>query len=289
MVVKTTLQRFRFASKIVTTSIFLFFLAVVAVSAEAGGSLFDDFDTLISLPNPAANFWVINCGDDGCLPRFEADAAKVENLHVPTNLSFARLSVLPDTTEVTYNNAEIAELQTGVNPAALGRWLPTPSHPVVIETRVRWSDDYNQLGLGAIGTSGVWLWNSPINTGGDDAPINSLGFSWSQVGSPLVGLHAEVLRNNLIVFTAQVPPINMQDWNTFKIVWEAANPVGLTQRVSFYVNGELFGATTPFPALPALSLEIWNDNQLFTFAGALFLNPESPQEFDLDYISISQP
>jgi hypothetical protein len=95
----------------------------------------------------------------------------------------------------------------------------------------------------------------------------------------------------MVVGIFPITNINMGDWHTFKMVWSSTNPADTVQKVAFYLDGQLVGQTHPFPAMPALSTEIWNDNQVFSFSTgtATFENPAATQTFDLDYVNISQP
>jgi hypothetical protein len=256
-------------------------------AAEPGASVYDDFDELYLMPDPQAKWWVVNTGDGMTTEGFEGDASKIELLN-EGGTSFARLSLLPDETPGSYTTPEISELPTGQAAGQPGRWLPTPGHPVVLEARVRWSEQFDPLGLNAIGSSGVWLWNSPVDENGGYLPVDAIGFSWSQVGNLLVGTHVEVLMDTVPLFTVPLLLVDLQEWNTFKVVWQTAL-LGVTQKASFYVNGQLVGVSLPFPNLPPLSVEIWNDNQIFLLVESIYLNPPTAQHFDLDYISVHQP
>lgn len=272
---------------------FAFFLTVprlaqAANSIFSGSLVFDDFDFLHLRPNPQAYWYILNWGDGQVFSDFYGPSSSVtaEN---EGEITFARLAIHPDATPGDYSNAEIAERNTGSASQEPGQWSPDFNHPVVFENRVRWSPQYKADASGsAVGTNGIWLWNSPI-VGEVYGPTKAFGFNWSMSGTGfnLVGLSATVVRGTIpvVVYRQQITNVDMNDWVDLKVVW--SRHTFETEKLEFYVNNSLIGISIT-PSLGKLTVETWNDNQLSSFAGRSFPNPASDQMMDIDFIRVER-
>lgn len=262
----------------------------ISGSVKASGNIYDDFGTLELKPD--GNWWIMNwgpgyianeyCGPSTCVLQ-ESDAG----------VDYARLIQYPNQLADTYYNAELAELQTGFGSGVPTQWTPTVNEPVVYETRLRFSENYEIDGTGgAIGSVGVWLWNSPIDLSVSElVPQDGIGFNWTPSTSGyVVGLNATVFDNSVPVFKHQIRNIDIQEWNTFKVVW-SVNPAGI-QHVQFYVNGVSVGGHGLVNPMSNMSVETWNDNQRIvtdeTGFHIVFDQVQSDQYMDIDYISLSK-
>ncbi len=94
----------------------------------------------------------------------------------------------------------------------------------------------------AVGTSGIWLWNSPLEyaTMTFHSPI-ALGFSWVSDGSSMAqGLNGVVMVQNIpVVVKKPAFDVNMEEWVTVKIEW--AKDADGQQRVDFWINDQSIG------------------------------------------------
>lgn len=271
----------------------------LAVSAgaqvsQAPATLTDEFDAIRSQPN--GPWYVINLGSrDGQARRWEGEACGSDSCvkaRKAGGVSYAELSVTPSRTPGFYVNAELAEQNTGYAVGQPGRWEPSPGHPVELKARVRWSANHKaDGGGGAQGSSGIWLWNSPVDANATEyADFQAFGISWAtgdSVATP--GLNASVVRTTPFgpfpVWSAapQTPP-NMQQWNDVSMVW-SENGSG-AQTVKVGLNGRNLGTTTLSEPFGPLSVEIWSDNQVATAGGIEFRNPTARQSFEVDRISV---
>lgn len=264
-------------------------VAVMAAAPIYSSTLvFDDFDTLPLRPDPAAYWHVLNSGDNWQEADYDSDSTSV-TVQTEDGTSFVSLANHPDATPGNYANAELAELWTGQQALQPGNWSPTKGHPVTFEVRARWSEDYTLTGGTAVGTSGIWLWNSPVGTTGV-APTTSFGWIWAQPGTAfnMGGLNMSIIRGQVVsapVYSKPVTGIDMNEWNTFTIVWSAGP--GPNETLVYSINGVEVGRHITKP-LGSLSVEIWNDNQVSTTTGITFHNPPSTQTMDIDYIRIEQ-
>ena len=202
-------------------------------------------------------------------------------------MTFARLATYPDATPGSYNNAELAERFFLADPPEAANWSPTPGHPIVYTVRARWSEDY--VNGSAVGTTGFWLWNSPI-TYTEVLPVKAIGFTWSMPGTQFNfgGLNATVVRGpqmSVPVTSKPVTGIDMTAWNTFKVVWSSGP--GKNETLTFYVNDVEIARSVTTP-LGSLSVEVWNDNQQSTTSGQIFHNPTSTQAMDIDYLRVER-
>jgi hypothetical protein len=280
-----------------------------------GVSVFDNFDAKKSILQPKENaYWWID--GQGTLP--DGSAARVRgenNCDLQTCIqivkkddnddSFVRIKGSPTTTTTNYTNANMAEVVDGADGDPVyggqtysGPWTPSFNHPVTVETRMRFGSNFNQDGTGgAQGTAGVWLWSNPFSQGNQNpfSIYDGMGFSWDSADSEtLQGLVISVTKGAFPVFAQPVTtPINMQDWNTFKVVW--SQDLGGNQNVKFYLNGDLqaeanlvAGVTT----MQNMGLEAWMDNQAFKpsqYPNYIQRIPiTQDKQFDIDYVSIQK-
>lgn len=264
-------------------------VAVYAAAATYSSTLvFDDFDTL-PLHSAGGYWYILNWGDFGQVQGYAADSSSV-SAGSQGSTTYASLAQHPDATPGSYSNAEIAELLTGAQAGQPGNWAPSQGHPIVFEARVRWSSQYTTTGGTAVGTSGLWLWNSPVGTTGI-APTTSFGFIWAQPGTAfnMGGLNASIIRGERIsapVYSRAVSGIDMTQWNTFKVIWSKGP--GPNETLYFYVNGVQVASHAVTTPLGSLSVETWNDNQLSTTSGVFFGKPAATQSMDIDYIRIEK-
>jgi hypothetical protein len=286
------------------TGVAIVMLAVVAFglpgSVKAFGNpwpLVDTFSYNFLKPHPLAKWWIINWGESGGTQgRFEDDEGPYSSFSIEQEgwKRFARLTVKPQAVSGFYTNVDVAEEHTGFPAEIENEWAPTEHKDVVIEAKVRWSAGFNATGTGgAVGSSGVWLWNSPYDVANYDpfALNRSFGFNYNEAGSYggfLQGLTFNVIfDNNPIYVTSAGATLNMHDWNTLKSVWSLDNGV---ESIEFFVNGTSVGSTQLPASLGALSTEIWNDNQHVVFdengLNLIFENLESDQHFDLDHFAL---
>lgn len=266
------------------------------------GYVYDEFKKLgIKQPGDTDDdpyWWVINNGGgaqfyDNCGTSSCATGEKEQSL------KYARLQLLHDTAPVwdeqNYLAAEISEYRTLYSSQVPGRWLPTSGHPVTISTNVRFSPNYQQNGTdGAVGTAGMWLWNSYPDAQ-SYAPLYAFGFNWTENGSAgnFSGLQMSVLQNSIPVYSQPINlSLNMAAWHVWLVTW-SVNSAG-AQSIQWRVDGTLVGQTTLAEPFNALSLTFWNDNQFPTFVeggdyAVIMHNPASTQNFDIDWVEISQP
>lgn len=293
------------AKKASTAVMMMLVMSLFASSVHADGPIFteslvyDSFDSFTFRPDPGSYWYLLNYGDAQIWDDQYCGDATCFTLMNENNTSFARMSLYPDSTPGFYNNVELAERNTGFASQEPGKWYPESNHPVVVEARVRWSEHYNNDGTGAVGSNGVWLWNSPIFypdpndlSNGVYGPTEAFGFSWSMENNAFIqGLAAGVVRGEAVpalVYTQPLPDVYMQDWVVLKMVWSKHQ--NNTQRIQFFVNGEEVGTHDVItPDLTPLTVEIWQDNQQFTLSsGTFFHSPEEEQYFDLDYVKVEK-
>ena len=272
------------------------------------GYVYDDFKKVdIQLPGGDGNngngnnpyWWVINNGDGAQVYAGCADASCILAGHEQST-KFARLQLLHDTTPAVwdgteYNGTEISEYRTMYSSALPGRWLPSYGLPVTVSASVRFSANYLQSGSGgALGTAGMWLWNSypdPVAY----APINAFGFNWVEQGAAggLNGLQASALQDTVPVYSQAITTSqNMSVWHTWMFTWRA-DPSG-NQSIQWWLDGTSLGQTALAVPFPALSLTFWNDNQFPTYlqdgqSTVVMHNPTAEQDFDIDWVEIDQP
>jgi len=281
--------------------------------------LYDDFDAAFNVPNQSLpwDYWYktlisadsvgflkqenlvsdISCNNDVCV-----------TLGSEGSTNFARLALNPEAYPGTVNIAQLSEQRDAFSYGVAHRWLPTVGHPVTMTTRMRYSSNYKADASGtAVGTSLVELWNAPdyykdptvdytrdnsqFATHTDD--IFVMGFSWTDAGT-LGGLFkgfkaTMVDKVGLPYYSADLSNVNINDWFVAKMVW-STSILGV-QTVSYYINNQLVGFTIPVIPMPALALNIIQDNtQVQLGAGLVYAhpNPTAPQLLDIDYVSVTQ-
>jgi hypothetical protein len=254
-------------------------LALISPVRVLGESLprkfWDNFNHTYLQPDARAKWWIINAGYDsttnsqGFFEDFCGPSSCFVNMS-ETGDQFARLQLNPNNTPGYFVNVDVAEEHTGYPSEIENTWLPTVERPVEMVSRVRWSDTYNQQGTGgARGTNGVWLWDSPYDFANYDpeAPINAFGFNYAPsdtLAGFAAGLKLTVMSFGFPVVLTDVPvSIDMQEWNEFKFLWSV--DASGTQSLNLLVNGVDAGTYVLPYALPALSTEIWQDNEFASF------------------------
>lgn len=283
--------------KLVLGSFVSFFsLTVLIVSPASAATLYDDFNSLPAVnPDNGGNWWVLNtglldsqyyvyndyCGDGTCV------LAKSDS-----GTTYASLEQYTTETPGNYYDAELAEEHTGFFYGQPTVWNPSPGEPVTMETRVRWSANHQPDGSGgAVGSSGIWLWNSPIDYVNFAVyPQDGIGFNWVNKDSSFApGLSMGMVNDSFPVFQLPLNTLNMQDWNTFKFVWSVDAVSGL-QFVDLYVNEGYRGHHPLLSPMHDLSVEMWSDNQMpVDMAGTIgFFQPTATQTFEVDSISVSK-
>jgi hypothetical protein len=287
------------SKRILTLVIVALVLSSVAAVPSEPNELFDDFDTLtIKQPGDTDNdpyWWIIQDGNNGQQYYAECGEASCTTAEQEGDTTFARLRLFhDDATPGDYLNSEVSEMQTGYAYGQPARWLPTPGHPVVATARVRLSSNYNSDGSGgAVGTTGFILWNSPVDIPNQTYhPVTFVGFNWmEQDGVGIPGLRACVMQDSVPVYCEPVTHA-MDEWMELSFKWSATG-IDNKQSFRFWIDGDQVGDVQLDTPLPALSAEMWNDNQYptiledGTFAVG-YHNPPGDQRFDVDSVSIEQ-
>jgi hypothetical protein len=213
-------------------------------------------------------------------------------------MKFARLQLVHDSMPVwdgqNYLGTEISEYRTLYSSQSTGRWLPTLGHPITVSASVRFSSNYEQDGTGgAVGSAGLWLWNSYPNTE-SHVPVYAFGFNWAEDGAAggLGGLQMSVLQDTIPIYSEPLGiSVDMSEWHDWKFRWSVDNTG--TQSIKWWLDNTLVGETELEEPLEALSLTFWSDNQFPTFIEnseytIVTHNPASEQDFDIDYVEIEQ-
>jgi len=206
-----------------------------------------------------------------------------------------------------YDDIALTDQADGFSYNQPHRWLPTVGHPVVFDTTMRWADVYKADGSGGfIGSSGVYLWNAPVDyAGGSFHGVRALGFdlfsNHSSAGDPgVVGFGASVDSTPEPPTGAYTPDmlqkfrdtsVNVNEWNHLRMEW-SVDESG-TQSVKFSVNGKVIGQTTLAQAFPSLEIEFWNDNYVLLPAGGGAFYPgfepvPATQNVDVSFARIQQ-
>ncbi len=271
-----------------------------------GVSVFDDFNNLYLRPDDKA-YWYIEQmgtlanGSEGVAREVEcALQTCVKSMHEDGE-KFVRLEVHPHVlTNNQYTNANLSEDFDGADGDPVyggqsypGAYNPTVGHPIVVESRIKFSSNYKDDGSGgATGTAGILLWNNPFS---QQAPFggysiySELGFNWASNQSVFIdGLSAAFAKDGFPISFQDVAVSNMSDWNVYKFVW-STDAEG-NQGVDYFVNGTQVASTfiPSYLGLHNLGLEVWNDNQVFTFSGINKVSIPENQYIDLDYVDIYQ-
>ncbi|MEO6728702.1 MAG: hypothetical protein ABIM99_02150 [Candidatus Dojkabacteria bacterium] len=282
--------------------------------------LYDDFDAPFAVPNQSLqwDYWYktiisadsvgflkqenllgnIDCNNDACV-----------TLGSEGSTNFARLALYPETYPGVVNIAQLSEQRDAFSYGVPHRWLPTVGHPVTMTTRMRFSPNYKADASGtAVGTTLIELWNAPdyykdpnVDYTRDNSQFGThtdntfvMGFSWTDaqtLGGLFKGFKATVVdKIGFPYYSADLSSVNINDWFTAKTVW-STSILGV-QTVSFYINNQLVGLTIPVIPMPALAVNIIQDNTQVTLGSTGFVyvrgNPTSAQLLDIDYVSITQ-
>lgn len=287
---KAKAKLFMVLASLVALLPFSFGLQASEVSADSA-FLFDSFYTLPIKPDTNAKWWVINWGADefGYPLRVEdyCGSSSCVTQKVVNGTTLVELSQTPDQVAGLYYNAELAELQTGFAYGQPTSWNPEPLKPVVLSTRVRWSENYKVDGSGnTVGSSGIWLWNSPADlVNGQFYPANAIGIQWVDDQSVFnQGLNLGVYTNSFPEWQVPVTNIDMSDWNNFTFIWSES--FSGVQSLTAFVNGVYVGTTQLSTPLSDLSVEIWNDNQRPTWEGVTYDQALEEQYMQVDYVSL---
>jgi hypothetical protein len=275
--------------------------AVLSHTVVEPGYVYDEFKKIeikeTTDTDDTPYWWIINNEGgaqiyDNCS---EASCITQEN---EQSLKYARLQLVHHTMPVwddqNYIGTEISEYRTMYSSGLTGYWLPTEDHPVTVSARVRFSSNYEQDGTGgAVGTAGLWLWNSypDLQT---YAPAYAFGFNWAETGvaGDLEGLRMTALQGTIPVYNEPLNiSVDMSEWHDWKLEWSVDNTG--TQSIEWRLDNTLVGETTLEEPFEALSLTFWNDNQFPTFIGGseytvVMHNPASAQNFDIDWAEIEQ-
>jgi hypothetical protein len=250
--------------------------------------VFDSFDSLPLKPDSDAYWWVINSGDERILGNY-GDASYVVKGRQGWN-SFVKLALTPDSTPGNYTTAEVSEYETGYSYGVPGKWLPTYGHPVIMSVRAKWSGNFSPDGTGgAVGSSGFWLWNSPVDIPNQTVQYqDGIGFHWVESG-PLLpsGLQGTAISYSW-PFASVFPqrPVNMQNWNLYTMIWSADRDGNQSTR--YFINGQDLGTIEIPQPYAALTFTAWHDNQVPTWEGVVFNNPTVEQSMMMDFVTIVQ-
>jgi hypothetical protein len=253
--------------------------------------LLDTFTNHFAVPWNFFNFEDVNgvftrtpglqCGEDACAALGSSGFDR-----------FLRMSVRPTTTAGVYTNEDVSEVPIGFTGAIeTGRWNPSVGHPVILNTRVRWSSAYELDGSGAaVGTNGVVLWNSAVDEDGPMPEYDQIGFTWitsRALGGFLAGVTGSAFVDQLPLEPVRPSAtLDVHRWINLKLVW-SVDAAGV-QRVEYFANGDSMGTHVLPEPLRNLSVEIWNDNQEPTFTPDGLANefPAPPVEQSMDVDSI---
>jgi hypothetical protein len=277
--------------KVVLTTLFL---AALVPTTYACSYLFDNF---FSLPNkatdPSANWYVIQTGNGGQTYDYVTPGSSSTLSGRGLNKS-AKLSVTPDDVVADYQNAELSDVNTGWVFGSELPWKPTMHHPVILNAKVKWGSNYNLDGSGgAVGSSGLWMWNVPVDyAGGELHPMDAFGINWATQGSAMgEGLNVMTLQSSWPVsmksVAAELPTFDMQEWNDLKIIWRQTNSAG-AQEVKMYLNNTLVDTVALEYPMGSLAVQMWNDNQLYSWEGPIMQDPVETQDFFVDNVRVLQ-
>lgn len=270
-------------------------LSFSATPTQAAGLLEDSFNGGFDFSWHFLNFEEENgvstrhpgvaCGTDACA-----------SLEQEGSTEFLKVSIFPTINEGIYTNTDVSEVELGHSTSIeSGPWNPQIGKPVIMTTKVRWSEGYSFDGSGGnVGTSGIILWNSAVDETGAMPEYDHIGFTWAdnQVLMGLIGgFNATAILNQTPVgISKPLTPFNLNDWNELKMVW-STNLLGI-QTVKYYVNNSLFGLQVLPVPLHNLSAEIWTDNQRpnLGLSGIEYTYPEPirDQSFEVDWVRVEQ-
>lgn len=178
-----------------------------------------------------------------------------------------------------YRDIALTDTNDGFSYSLPKRWLPQVGKPVIMTTRMKWGNNYKANGTGGfLGSSGIYLWNMPADyvLGTLHAP-KALGFDLISIhgrdaSETLYGLAASVVtvpeppagQNFDYVISqfdrSQVLNVDINKWHDYKMEW-SVNSDGV-QKAKFWIDDHFVTQKTLPEAMPALSIEAWNDNYL---------------------------
>lgn len=267
-------------------------------AADYPDALFDPFNQLILRPDIGSYWWVKAGGmQDGVETVVENQYCALQSCVTAEQeglTKFVRVKLRPQSTAGFYTISELSELEDGKSFGTPGRWSPRPNHPVVMNFRMRFSENYHLDGTGgAVGSAGVWLWNNPFGSENPFAIYSGFGFNWQTANGIVAhGVTATLVRSTFPVYVSSGnPQINPNDWNLYTIIWSETESG--SQNLRFLVNGQEVGSTPMIGgSMQDLSVEVWNDNQRAGILDGnfhLFFDPiPQDQYFDIDFISVAQ-
>lgn len=224
--------------------------------------------------------------------------------------NFMRLTVKPfvPLTSGEYHESALTEVNHGYSFYETKRWQASPSHPVTMIAKMRWSNIFNADGSGDfLGSSGIYLWNMPadypnftfhgvkaigIDLLSDDSEMSSLvglGVTYVNLDEPAPG--APIVYTPESSQKIQYTNVNIHDWVEFKMVW--SKETGEDEKVKFWINENYVGEFIMVEPLPSLAVEAWNDNYVaidngdgsFTLTVGMYT---AQQDFDVDFIKVMQ-
>ncbi|MEP7103300.1 MAG: hypothetical protein ABI721_01150 [Candidatus Dojkabacteria bacterium] len=262
--------------------------------------VFDNFSAPFQTPSPTANqsYWWrtlksggptgfsqaenVDCNYDACL-------AQVNGV--------AKFTLKPQTYPGSIMVSDLTEERNGYSYNTPHRWLPTVGHPILVTSTMKFSSGYKADGTGAaVGSHPFWLWNNPLGPTGYIAPIQSIGFNWTDgqtFGGFFTGYKATVVDNTVSLnplYVADLPTVNMNDWFVPSYLW-SVDSQGV-QNVKFFINLQKVGEYTLTQPMPALTLELSIDNQSAQIGAngyeINFRNPVSEQNMQISSLSIAR-
>lgn len=301
------------AIKLFTVSAFLFVFAIanpILASGlpslayyDEGTFVVDAFNKLRIRPNPKAYWWLEHIGNENGVQTLarEVECAMQSCITIESEgwNKFLRLEMLANNNVdilTLVNFSENLDNYDNPTPGSLpGSWSPTLGHPVVFETKMRFSPNMGIDGSGgAVGAAGIWLWTNPFSQGVANPYeiYDGIGFNWtySFEGAFITGMNATVAKQAFPFYQYPITSINPSNWNTYKIIWSQTDAAG-NQRVDFYINGSFLSTvnlTSGVLSTQNLSLEVWVDNQKLDSTGIHRIAVPEDQYMDLDYVLISK-
>jgi hypothetical protein len=274
----------------------------IAATNLTGRNVFEDFDEVqYLLAEEDGNYWAIPNGDSEQYFGEECDPEETACILAgtdPDDTTYARLQISHDSSPNGYDNADLAGIPSGTTSGSGDQlWCASLGHPVTMKYRVRWSEEYSQLGLDdvAVGSSGFGVWNNPVQEDYTLAPTTSAFFQWVDgFGLSTVVTKAIAGQTTILSFAPVVPLIEMHEWNDYKI---EITELLVADQVKFYAKISGLYVLVNTVAVPGglgccLSMENWNDMQSYDILqNTVFQNLPSgeTQSMDIDWYEFSQP
>lgn len=245
---------------------------------------FNNFE--IKAESEDAPLYGIVWGDEGRVEGRQNFPASIVDYQNQFN-GYTGLTLSPaDSNGETFFLAELADINTGFDRPDTDYWYPENGGKVVLRARMKLSDDY--ANGTAVGSAGIWLWNSPFcfTCEQDYIPAESIGFSWNGFDSALPGFHLDVVQGNYPVYYSP-QDFDYTSWNNYKLVWMADEQGA--QSVEYYINGDLVGSTDLTTPLSPLNLEMWVDNQYYAYDGSIaYQSVPDEQQMLIDFVSVRE-